>query len=212
MKNVTLYVASIKLMRIQCATFNSHALGVYFDSLHFDVLLFHTDLGDENGIIKLPTAWSISQKTAQLGIKIILHQVSTLIDDDSTKNLVIKKYIVIEDWSGCMQYYAHGKNVNADQTLLANILNDVSALPAVLAKFERMRVCTGIGSVGTFLIKGEAFKDYSLSWHHNECTLITKKKKCESCKTLKKTLWQRQHRCAKQGTGRKISRVLDDQS
>ena len=165
-------------MRIQCATFNSHAFGVYFDSLHFDVILFHTDIGDENGIVKLPIAWGISQKTVQLGIEIILHQVTTLIEDDNTKNLVIKKYIVIEDWSGCMQYYVHGKNVNADQALLPNILNDVSALPAVLAKFERMRVCAGIrvGSSGTFLIKGEAFKDYSLSWHHNECSLITKKK------------------------------------
>ena len=92
MKNVSLYFASIKLMRIQCATFNSHAFGVYFDLLHFDVLLFHTDIGDENGIVKLPTAWGISKKkTVQLGIAIILHQVSTLIDDDNTKNLVIKK-------------------------------------------------------------------------------------------------------------------------
>ena len=116
------------------------------------MLLFHTDIGDENGIVKLPTAWGISQKTVQLGIEIrvILHQVSTLIDDDNTKNLVIKKYIVIEDRSSCMQYYVHGKNVKPDQALLPNILNDVSALPAVLAKFERMRVCAGIGSVGTF--------------------------------------------------------------
>ena len=39
-----------------------------------------------------------------------------------------------------MQYYVHRKNLNADQALLPNILNDVSALPAVLAKFERMQL------------------------------------------------------------------------
>ncbi|TGZ45782.1 hypothetical protein DBV15_11937 [Temnothorax longispinosus] len=56
------------------------------------------DISDEKGVITLPLTWSISQAPVKLGIEIILCQIKTLMENDK-KNLAVKKYIVIADWS-----------------------------------------------------------------------------------------------------------------
>lgn len=183
---------------------------IFFNVFYFYGVLLYTDISDEKGVITLPPTWSISQAPVKLGIEIIVCQIKTLMENDK-KNLAVKKYIVIADWSGCMQYYVHGKEVQANEALLPNILNDVSELPTILAKFERMRVCTGLGSVNTTFVKtAEAFTDYTHSWHHNDCSLIVKRNKCESCKRFKSLLWQREHRASKNVKSKRISRVVDD--
>ncbi|XP_024890337.1 uncharacterized protein LOC112466470 isoform X1 [Temnothorax curvispinosus] len=71
---------------------------IFFNVFYFYEVLLYTDISNEKGVITLPLTWSISQAPVKLGIEIILCQIKTLMENDK-KNLAVKKYIVIADWS-----------------------------------------------------------------------------------------------------------------
>lgn len=66
-------------------------------------------------------------------------------------------------------------------------------LPSILIKFQHMNVCSGIGDVNVHFIQADsAFKDYIDQWHHHECFLLSKRKRCDRCIKLRKNILQKE--------------------
>lgn len=80
-------------------------------------------------------------------------------------------------------------------TNLDKILDNTTMLPSILIKFQHMNVCSGIGDVNVHFIQADnAFKNHIDQWHHHECSLLSKRKRCDCCIKLQKNILQKELR------------------
>lgn len=75
-------------------------------------------------------------------------------------------------------------------------------------RFKNINVCNGLGAVNVHqLSDNTVFKDYIKRWHDNDCTMISIRKKCDSCMTRRQWIIQKEARSKKTQTLKRILRV-----
>lgn len=113
-----------------------------------------------------------------------------------------------------LRYYVYGRPVDITTWSLPQDLDDVRSLPQVLEKFKNSSLCNGLGAINDqHLGSDSAFKDYVDRWHHINCTLISKSKRCADCIRLRSTVVKREAR-SKTVASRQLHRGINpiDQS
>ncbi|KAK0159365.1 hypothetical protein PV328_010250 [Microctonus aethiopoides] len=143
----------------------------------------------------LPTSWSVKEKSIE-GVThlIFMFTIDRKINEIETP--VIRRCVMINSQKADIRYFVHGieiKNINYE--ILPNVLRNLSLLPEILMKFQRIRICHGCDDVDTrFISDLDAYQDVLNDWRHKQCTLLSENRKCEYCRKLRKIVLQRQTR------------------
>lgn len=128
-----------------------------------------------------------------------------LMTNNDTDGPIIDKSIIIDDVDGTIDYKIFGKSVDIQEIKILQNMNDLMSLHAVLLKFESMRVCEGVGPVEECLIQRDiAYRTSCNDWHHINCELTTKTKRCKHCTILKNTLLQKKARFKKRDQVKRV--------
>ncbi|CAL1681203.1 unnamed protein product [Lasius platythorax] len=168
-------------------TFNISRITIseYEPSTHHEV--------SDNYTATLPTSWSVSELFPQTGHNLLFSYAVTLTKKGITVPITQKSVTLDTERKLC--YYIYGHLVNVDGTDLDKILDNTTMLPSILIKFQHMNVCSGIGDVSVHFIQADsAFKNYIDQWHHHECSLLSKRKRCDRCIKLRKNILQKELR------------------
>lgn len=97
-----------------------------------------------------------------------------------------------------LNYFVHGHPLNPTEKGFQNILSNNRELPNILRRFQNMNLCGGLGKIDNhFLNSNIAFEDSFGERHSNDCSLFSKQKRCNYCKTLRKSQLQRGLRFAR---------------
>ncbi|XP_063980430.1 uncharacterized protein LOC135164211 isoform X2 [Diachasmimorpha longicaudata] len=163
-----------------------------------------------NKLVRLPYMWCLSEVITQEGKQIIFSHV-ILASHNNVEAPVLKHSVVINDRSGNIDYYAHGKLVDISNTKLPRKVEDIVSLQITLYTFQKMRVCGGI----TRLIKSrepgnkDIYQDLLQSWRHNDCKILVDRGKCELCSKMQKIFVQQRRRAKKSSSSLRISTSWD---
>lgn len=84
-----------------------------------------------------------------------------------------------------LEYFVYGHPVKTQGTILDETLKNAASLSNSLTVFERMGICNGLGVQKMNKPIDNAFVDYVQQWRHDNCTLISKRKRCECCVKLR---------------------------
>lgn len=60
-----------------------------------------------------------------------------------------------------------------------------------MTKFEKMHICEGLAIDSNLLRQNDSCENILNRWRHSKCILLTKYKKCDYCKKLKRIIMQR---------------------
>ncbi|KAK0162843.1 hypothetical protein PV327_006587 [Microctonus hyperodae] len=143
----------------------------------------------------LPTFWSVKEKSIEGATYLIF----MLIIDRKMNEIetpVIHRCVMINSQKADIRYFVHGieiKNINYE--ILPNVLRNLSLLPEILMKFQRINICRGCDDVNTrFIGDLDVYQDALNDWRHKQCTLLSENKKCDYCRKLRKIILQRENR------------------
>lgn len=170
-----------------CANITQSIIDIVIDepSTHHEV--------SDNYTATLPTSWSVSELFPQTGHNLLFSYAVTLTKKGITVPITQKSVTLDTERKLC--YYIYGHLVNVNGTDLDKILDNTTMLPSILIKFQHMNVCSGIGDVNVHFIQADsAFKNYIDQWHHHECSLLSKRKRCDRCIKLRKNILQKELR------------------
>lgn len=104
-----------------------------------------------------------------------------------------------------IKYAVHGKIMKHDVPQLPQELTDPRILPNILNEFYVLHVCDGLGDANINLAEsGAVYKDSMNMNRSMKCMLIGRKKTCNFCARLRKTLRQKHFRYAKRGQLKRI--------
>lgn len=95
-----------------------------------------------------------------------------------------------------LRYYVYGHLVKSEKAKL-EVLNKTETLPNILDTFEKLNVCNDICAVVYHLQADSVFWYYLQQWQHNDCSLISKRKRCDNCLKLRKVQLQKQAKLKK---------------
>lgn len=156
----------------------------------------------------VPRSWSISDLSK--GPKqTLLFSHGRVVMRNGVESPIIQRCVTLSS-EKTLNYHVYGRPVITEENQLPRTLERIEELPLVLMKFEGMNICSGIGPVDVYHLQaGQVFQDYFDLWHHNDCTLISKTKRCNHCASLRKAQLQKQTRCKKQKTVRRVSTSLN---
>lgn len=162
----------------------------------------------------LPVPWVVGQLSAQPGPhdQCLVFLYLEITRKGGIKIPITGKTITV-DGEKDLRYYVHGNLVNlvnCDKANLPQKLNSLTDVPDILVRFQRMSLCRGVGELNIhFLSTKECFKNYSDEWHHRACSLLWRKRRCENCCRLRKSVLQKEKRSKNPHSRNRISRLLN---
>ncbi|XP_025161414.1 uncharacterized protein LOC112590463 [Harpegnathos saltator] len=158
----------------------------------------------KDSLITIPKSWSFTESYRGTKRYLIFSHVWLMTNND-TDGPIIDKSVIIDDVDGTIDYKIFGKSVDIQEIKILQNMNDVTSLHAVLSKFESMPVCQGVGPVEECLIQRDiAYRTSCNVWHHTDCELTTKTKRCKRCTILKNTLLQKKARFKKRDQVKRV--------
>ncbi|XP_024868762.1 uncharacterized protein LOC112452670, partial [Temnothorax curvispinosus] len=105
------------------------------------------------------------------------------------KRLPVSQKCVILDSDRKLQFYVYGRDVDSQKANLDETLEGIETLPNVLNKFKEMNVCSGVGEVNIDLLRADTvFQDGIQQWRSKDCSLLFKKRRCDSCMKMRKRI------------------------
>ena len=144
-----------------------------------------------NCTITVPKLWSFTEVNTEKGPTIVI---SFLASNWKNRNEapVIEKSIMV-DTNNALRYSVYGYAVKSEE--LPSILIDTTHLPNILQKFKNMKLCYGLGAVNVHHLWADSvFKDCIDGWRHSNCTLLSKRKRCNHCSITRQRIMRRQTR------------------
>ncbi|XP_011876326.1 PREDICTED: uncharacterized protein LOC105566715, partial [Vollenhovia emeryi] len=130
--------------------------------------------------VAIPKSWSVSQ-LSNMSRQKLLFSYARMITKNKVEVPIIQKCVTLYS-DKTLRYHVYGHLVNSKEVMLVEVLDKTEALPNILDTFERMNVCSGMGTINVhYLQVDNVFKDYLQQWHHNNCSLISKSNRCDNC-------------------------------
>ncbi|XP_024869221.1 uncharacterized protein LOC112452969 [Temnothorax curvispinosus] len=115
--------------------------------------------------ITIPNSWGFTELYRGTKRCLVLSHVRLMTNNDTDGPIVDKSVII--DVDGIIDYKIYGKSVDIHEIKILQNMNDVTSLPVILSKFERMRVCQRVGPVEECFIQRDiAYRTSSNDWHH----------------------------------------------
>ncbi|XP_046746176.1 uncharacterized protein LOC124411225 isoform X2 [Diprion similis] len=141
----------------------------------------------------IPTSWTvINQLSPNKQCVTIAH--TRYMKKNDVHHPIFDKYITI-DVNNRIRYFVSGRIAEAQKAGLQETLSDKIELTNILNKFGNINLCGGLGNVETqYLELNNEFRDYFGDLHSDNCSLISKTKRCCSCIKLRKIAFQRKSR------------------
>ncbi|EZA46797.1 hypothetical protein DMN91_011996 [Ooceraea biroi] len=160
----------------------------------------------ENDSITVPKSWAVTEYNEEGGQSVVFSRLVKMCRN-SMQIPVLEKSIIVKT-DKILHYYVHGRPVDPERCQLPPVLEDITLLLNTLERFKNMNVCNGLGAINVHHLSVDtAFKDYVERWHDNNCTMISKRKRCDSCIKKKKQIMQREARLKKTQTLKRIRRM-----
>lgn len=153
----------------------------------------------------VPESWSCFK----MHTKVIQHTLFsyTIMKINNGEHCPITQKCVTIDVDGVLKYFVYGRHVDS-QHKLEQFLKKKEMLSGVLEKFQEMKVCSGLSDVNIhFIPAGEAYQDYVDKWRSKGCSLLSIKKRCDSCMKLRKCILQRATRLKNHPTMKRIDDI-----
>ncbi|XP_015595020.1 uncharacterized protein LOC107267604 isoform X2 [Cephus cinctus] len=161
---------------------------------------------DEDFSAYVPEEWGWAKTSTEIVQRTIFTY--TILKVKNGKHCPVAQKSVTLDVNKNLQYFMYGRHIDPENTNLERILNGKEKLKDVLERFKGMNVCSGLGDMSTqFVQAGEAYEDYVDKWRCNGCSLLCKKKRCDSCINVRKCILQRTARLKNRPTLSRIGGV-----
>ncbi|XP_046595750.1 uncharacterized protein LOC107223825 isoform X2 [Neodiprion lecontei] len=168
-------------------------------SVHlFDALTSKINQGEDiskanENDFSIPTSWTvINQLSPNKQCVTITH--TRYMKKNGVHHPIFDKYVTI-DIDNRIRYFISGRVVEAQEAGLQETLLNKIELTNILNKFGNINLCGGLGNVDTqYLELNNEFRDYFGDLHSDNCSLISKMKRCRSCIKLRKIAFQRKSR------------------
>ncbi|XP_024946614.1 uncharacterized protein LOC112495201, partial [Cephus cinctus] len=120
---------------------------------------------------------------------------------------VIERSVMV-DPDNRVRYSLYGHTDDPKECKLVEVLEETSLLAETLEKFRRMKACGGLGAVKVHYLSADTvFKDCLDRWRDNNCTLLSKQKKCEGCKKMRQRILRREVRAKENRTTKRVLRA-----
>lgn len=141
---------------------------------------------DDELAITLPKSWSITQCQSREGNRSVVFSHIRLVRENDCDRPITTRSIVINEQCR-IQYFVYGKPIQVRLTEVVENQNDVQFLPQIMLQFQNTHICEGIRTIDTTKGHNEMYQVHD-NWHDHRCKLVTKYKKSESCKRLRKSI------------------------
>ncbi|XP_043278765.1 uncharacterized protein [Venturia canescens] len=153
--------------------------------------------------ISIPKRWAVCQLMTDNCSVLLSYYVTKRENGDS---LPVMERNVKLSTNKELRYYVYGRVVDVGGWSLPQVLNDVGSLPQALEKFKNTNLCNGLGAINHHHLSSDnVFKDYVDRWHHKNCTLISKFKRCAHCIKMRGAVLKRELRLKTVGPPKRIS-------
>ncbi|XP_071642190.1 uncharacterized protein [Temnothorax longispinosus] len=127
--------------------------------------------------------------------------------ENAVRSPVTERNIVI-DSDRTLHHYVYGRAVATKENNLSEILDDIRLLPQYLKSFQNRNLCNGLGAINVlFLPSDNVFRDYVNRWRHKDCTMITKRKRCDHCIKMRQQIIQKEARSKNIKTVKRVLRA-----
>lgn len=129
--------------------------------------------------IAIPQPWAVQKLVTDNGNILFSYAVTKMENGDNVP--VYERSVKLQS-NGRLCYYAYGRTVDVNDTSLPSVMVTIELLPQTLQRFKNMNLCNGIGTVNDQNLSSDrVFKDSTNRWRDRNCTLISKRKRCDKC-------------------------------
>lgn len=161
------------------------------------------EITDSTSTISWP--WTVSELSTDIGNFLFTYAITRMENGD--KFPVVEKSVQL-----CinkeLRYFVYGSAVNVHGCKLPQILEDIALLPQALKKFQNINLCNGLGTINVHHLSADsAFKDYVDRWHSKNCTLISKRKRCDHCMNMRNLVQMKEARSKTKVSLKRVCRV-----
>ncbi|XP_071653264.1 uncharacterized protein [Temnothorax longispinosus] len=173
---------------------------------HFSQVTFNYGTpGKITDSTSIPWPWTVGELSTDIGSFLFTYAITKMENDD--KFPVIEKSIQL-----CankeLRYFVYGSVVKVHGCKLPQILEDIASLPQALKKFQNINVCNGLGTNNVHHLSADsAFKDYVDRWRSKNCTLISKRKRCDHCMNVRNVVHMKEARSKTKVSLKRVNRV-----
>ncbi|XP_071649996.1 uncharacterized protein [Temnothorax longispinosus] len=173
---------------------------------HFSQVTFNYGTpGKITDSTSIPWPWTVGELSTDIGSFLFTYAITKMENDD--KFPVVKKSIQL-----CankeLRYFVYGSVVKVHGCKLPQILEDIASLPQALKKFQNINVCNGLGTINVHHLSADsAFKDYVDRWRSKNCTLISKRKRCDHCRNMRNVVHMKEARSKTKVSLKRVCRV-----
>jgi hypothetical protein len=149
-------------------------------------------------LIILPEDWIVHIPCNKNSIVFAEISVDTFDNESYNSNCTLKRSLVIKN-STYFSYNALGKNLDSEQLDLSNMFHNFEDLQITLNKYSTMLFCSGIADIeGVNLVKDNiAYTDCLNKLRHNNCHILSLRRKCKICENVRKTVSQKKRRMSR---------------
>lgn len=162
----------------------------------FSVCIGDTDIASsaiDNTYFTIPKLWGVSEFMADEAETIVFSLFAKKIVNGLKMPVPLKIVTVSADKT--LHYFVYGCVIDAQEHNLAQTSVDTKLLPQILETFQSMTVCNGLGTININHLSGyNIFKDYIGEWRPNNCSFISKMKRCARCIQMRRLTWKRERR------------------
>jgi len=173
---------------------------------HISQVIFNYGIpGEMTDSISIPRPWAVGELSNDIGSFLFTYAVTKMENGD--KFPVVEKSVQL-----CankeLRYFVYGSAVDVHGYKLPQILEDIASLPQALEKFQNMNLCNGLGTVNVHHLSADStFKDPVDRWRHKNCTLISKRKRCDHCMKMRNAVQKKEARSKTKGSLERVCRV-----
>ncbi|XP_033360887.1 uncharacterized protein LOC117239439 [Bombus vosnesenskii] len=153
---------------------------------------YASEVAIDNTKTKVPKGWGVSEKVKRFTRYLLFTHTITEIKNNVDVQ-VLEKYIILNCSNGTARYFIREKEINNENIPQFNLkIINTRMLVDAMTKFEKMHICEGLGSIDSNLLRqNDSCENILNHWRHSKCVLLTKYKKCDYCKKLKRIIMQR---------------------
>ncbi|XP_071578146.1 uncharacterized protein [Temnothorax nylanderi] len=173
---------------------------------HFSQVTFsYGTPGEITDSTSIPWPWTVGELSTDIGSFLFTYAITKMENDD--KFPVVEKSIQL-----CankeLRYFVYGSAVNVHGCKLPQILEDIASLPQALKNFQNINLCNGLGTINVHHLSADsAFKDYVDRWRSKNCTLISKRKRCDHCMNMRNVVQMKEARSKTKVSLKRVCRV-----
>ncbi|XP_011499745.1 PREDICTED: uncharacterized protein LOC105363692 [Ceratosolen solmsi marchali] len=149
-------------------------------------------------LINLSYDWIVHVPSNKASIVFAEISVDTYDNESYNSNCTIKRSLIIKNTMN-FSFNALGKNLDSEQLDLSNVFHNFEELQITLNKFSSMIFCSGIADInGVDLVKDNiAYTDCFNKLRHNNCYILSSRRKCKICENVRKTVSQKKRRMSR---------------